>query len=672
MEDYNSFNDRVFKNFLYFFLLASSFAITSVFASNFRNERGTVFGHNYNFVYYFCLCLFVVGTLFLVVILRFFLVKNKTGQVHSGFVLKVEKILISSISIVVLVFAVLFFYVFYKNENTIPFTHGPAFLRQKVPHFLYFVFLLIMSMSFFYVAIQSENSNVVVRKLCVVFFTTVNTALLWAPCFYSDANAYLFHAHAYINSIVNLTYSLPFDDYNLSVYGHYALFYLPLLRLLGHNIYAIPVAICFFGVITYFCIFFVAYKNIQNMFVFLLTCIAISGCQTILQPGGQFLQGNPHRFLFPCIALAFVSFRMHSKSKNFWCNFIIEIIIGMCSFVWNSEMGVVSIGILCAYHIFTSWKNRDALNKLRTFIDYSFILLLLSLVSAYAILALWNITHNGDLESLRRFFYPNLNGFASGLRLKLPNAFGLHFLAIVFSFAAFADLFLSRLFNDNDSGEDDRTVIKAVVAFSCLATMPYFINRPSYSNIYPCWMQFVLLIALYSEYGICKFQSYSQKADSYDMKNLFAMFYELKTVFAVIAFVIISALAIESSCFESALQRRADTEWKTDKLKEAVAWIKKNVPKDSIGMGPGVPELFYTCNMDPKVHILDWSDFWDRRIEFSKSEILKYETAFVNKTLIDYVGIKIDNDSIPEDDEYHIVGEIQLGSDSYCLLRKMH
>ena len=136
----------------------------------------------------------------------------------------------------------------------------------------------------------------------------------------------------------------PYSEHMESLYGHYALLYMPVLRVL-HRFFHVDYLTGIFAVtavITGVSILLFAY--VLNYFakhdvVYYLALFAIGEEYFMLMQGGVFMQVHPHRMIFP-IALAALALLEYKKQKRYH---VLAVILLALSFVWSTEVGIVTM-----------------------------------------------------------------------------------------------------------------------------------------------------------------------------------------------------------------------------------------------------------------------------------------------------------------------------------------
>ena len=71
-----------------------------------------------------------------------------------------------------------------------------------------------------------------IRVLAALLFTAGTSVQFYAPNVFREVQGGLYHSHAYTNSIINACWLIPYSKDMQSLYGHYGILYMPLLKFL--------------------------------------------------------------------------------------------------------------------------------------------------------------------------------------------------------------------------------------------------------------------------------------------------------------------------------------------------------------------------------------------------------------------------------------------------------
>lgn len=565
------------------------------------NENGMIAGLNYNLLIY----VVIMSLTYLLFFLIYFFSKKENIQTKDEGIKK-EKIK-NSYAIILFFLGLSYLYLIYSGENSIYPYSGSTFIRNNPTiHCPYFVFFCILFFCFVFLAKTMVKENRIFRMISVICASLLCALLAYAPNIYLDRSGKLYHADAYVNSIINIANLNPFDNYNSSIYGHYGLIFLPFVKLLGNNYTAIAIAISIFCLIAFFCAFYVCNIWIKNDAVYLATVFSIIGLVTLLYIGGQYFQVNPHRLLFPLITIfiitIFLKYEISLKK-----NFIIEMIVGVFGIIWNIETGLFCLVVICTFHIGCRFRDNQNIKKIIKEIGRGIIFSIMYVILAYLIICFYNfLCGSRNLLSIKQFIYPIGSDTydITGLRLQIPTIFSIYMLQIIiFSYAIFNTFFHSK--NEILSGNKEvrnKDIAQMCIAVSGLCSLTYFMNRAAYSNIAISWIQMVVILGIFGDSGIQNVQRYFNNKDNRQGLSI-------RTGGKLVLLFALFSLSLEGALYiYRAVEIRIESSWDTTSFEIFANEVEENVPKNTIAFGTGVSELYYQLGWDTGIVVTDWPD----------------------------------------------------------------
>ncbi len=562
------------------------------------NESGVFFGHNFNLAAYLggafsTLLLFIALT-----VIPAFLTRHSTAADAPW----MRRILTGIYGIVgaVLLYAV---YRIYTDEMTLfPGDVVASYFWHTVPHKFFYCSVLLLTVLTLWSIRKNQAANRRLRFSLTLLFASINAVLLFAPNFVEDIGGGIQHIDAYTTSITNVMHFVPFGKTSMSIYGHYALLYLPLVKLLGNNYIAIAIAIAIFAFLTYFAVFYAAGIVLRSDWIFFLTITAITGTTTILSRRGQYYQINPHRILFPALILLLIALEEYRFQKRSRSIRILELVLGTLAIIWNLETGLFSVIILSAHGLF------DALREHRLFtkevwieILYRILYCILSFLLAWGFVGIYNLLTGGSFGSILTYIYPIMSGTynVNNLRLPLPGSTALYvFETILFVLTAIV-LFTRRLFGADPSSPRDAVLFSA--ALSGCASIVYFLNRTAFGNMSIQHMQFTLLLGLLADPLFQRNEPLTKR-----LKDASAVFPTVGTAVLYFGLLWLSVEALIT--MPVAASNRAQKTWSMESVNAIIYDIEQTVPKDTFAVGIGVPLLYQQMGWDTRCHLIDALD----------------------------------------------------------------
>lgn len=180
-------------------------------------------------------------------------------------------------------------------------------------------------------------------------------------------NADTYDADAYLTSIYNVHFNIPYTIETTGIYGHYAIFFKIPMMIFGGDIIAISRMVAAVAAITMASFCYAVNNLIKNNYTRILVILA-----ALLEPlyvlPFSYYQSSPNRYLFPAIMMALISYDMKgSKKINVW----IGGAVACLGILWNFESGVVTAAAWFIYLSIKELQNNTSLithNTIRYFL----------------------------------------------------------------------------------------------------------------------------------------------------------------------------------------------------------------------------------------------------------------------------------------------------------------
>lgn len=555
------------------------------------NISGKLYEYNFNNIVYIAL---LILSFLIYIILYSFLKKQITTN-------KISHRIYNTMYFLMFGFSLHFLYNMYCNETkAMPFGHFlvHSFVREHANHFLFSLFMSIVVIGLIIIILLSEKKILgKIRMYYAFFFSSLGAMFAYAPNIFQYDRWELWHMHAYINSIINVMHLIPYSDVNSSIYGHYGLIYYLFVKLFGSNLNAISITIALFTGITYLASFYVINKLVKNDLLFITSTISVLAMSCTYFGAGPYFQGMPHRCLFPMLTIAFITWR-HYNTCSQKLLYLKELLFGVISIVFNLETGVCCVGIIVIYDLLSQWR-KPLKDNLFLFAKSAF-LIVSCIVLAYLFVNFYNITLEGEWNSINTFIYPFASEsyhVFSDLRLPIPPPETPYFLyVVVFSYAAFSSL-KNIIFEKKQQYLD---IEKLIIAISGLSSLFYFINRTAPGNLFISHIQLVILLSVFAD----TFVSINKQIVYNNLSHK-----TLKVLASFLSIFLIGWFAIEGMIsIGNVITYREKGVWDTNSFNKDINDFSNWVPENAVAFGMGVPELYYTLGLNTHIYITDWSD----------------------------------------------------------------
>ena len=524
----------------------------------------------------------------------------------------------------------------YLNETFLyPGTAAPSYLRQMMPHRLYFSMAVGIAAILFLTLRRDGRAPYMPYRLgLLVIFAFLNGGYLYCSNYFLDDGGGVIHIHAVTNTIVNVAQGAPFSNLNCSIYGHFALLCLPFVKLLGNNMHAVILTLCLCGAVSFAAAFYAASKIVKNDIVYLFTVLAVTGTTTILTRKGEYYQINPLRFLFPMLCLAYVSYRAAHREADRRLLAAVKLLLGVCAVIWNLETGLFVLVVLAGDGLFRAMAEEGLFSKRVLYAALrEAVFCIISPLLSYLVCGLYNLSRGGAFGSVRLYIYPYLSGTynVNNLRLAMPTVGNLFFFQIALFTLTIALAFHRFVHLRGGCGEEKTGAftlwtIRFLVSVSGLLQLVYFMNRAAYGNMSIAHINMCILLGSYA----CAALDIEKK----NLKEHLRISAFFGSLMSCIMFFGVVWMAIEGTLYISiAADIRAHSIWEKQTIDAMIADIGATVPEDTYAFGLMVPELYYTLGRDTRCHMTDWSDINDVNSEFALGGLEKEDAVFTSLDL---------------------------------------
>lgn len=517
--------------------------------------------------------------------------------------------------VVPIVALIVWIVLFYMNEtNTEHSLNKEELIRGYFPFPLWIVLMLIGVTFCLFVLHKKQNEKTLktrktMRAVIALLFTVATSVQFYAPNIFQDIQGGTYHSHAYTNSIINACWLIPYSKNMESLYGHYAILYMPILKLL-HRFFHIDyltgifiVSAVLAGISILLFVYILDYFAKDDL-IFYLAMFAIGEEYFMLMQGGVFLQVHPHRMIFP-IALAAFALWEHKTQKK---HSLLAICLTTLSFVWSTEMGIVTMLSFALFRWIQHVMDGEALSIRK-------IVLLVREIAVYVLLPFglsgiiingYNLLAGGDILDFGEFMFPLISdrGYIDNIELPLPDATHARFGAAILFLGAVCIALFQVLFPDEKEENRSLKPFWFLLGIMSLGLMLYYINRPVEGCMFI--IMFLMLILQASILQKCQnvyLEWKESKQSVFAKPNYFPML-SLRVITTFILFV----MAFDSIySMPKAWKTSAETIWKRDELVEFTEYVYEQIPPDAVSFGEGVPELMSMIDRDTHLHTTEWS-----------------------------------------------------------------
>ncbi len=578
---------------------AKSFFVGSIAFILFAAMRDIIPLHNMEFFAAACVVFVCIA------ILSYFILNQKKGNEEplSGKVWSISAIVLLAVWMIL----------FYVNEtNAEHALSGSELIRRSFPFPLWITLMILgTAVCLFVLRREPKEKTLKLRKrirVAVALAFTAGTSIqFYAPNIFRDIQGGTYHSHAYTNSIINACWLIPYSENMESLYGHYGILYMPVLKFL-HKCFRVDyltgifvVSAVIAGISILFFLYVLDYFA-KNDLIFYLGMFAIGEEYFMLMQGGVYLQVHPHRMIFPVLMTALV-LQEHKNKKKYSA---LAVVLLVLSFVWSTEVGIVTMLSFALYRWIQRvmdgepFSLRKALFLLREMAVYA----LLPFAISYLVINGYNLMAGGVVLRFGEFMFPLISdrGYIDKIELELPD--------VTHAWIGTSVLFLGAVcpavFGMFFPGKDERKLrpFYFFLGTMSIALMLYYINRPVEGSMFIVLFPMLIWQAIILQKGQDIYLGWKTEESSvFAVPDRFLLL-SLRAVTAFILFI----MAFDGLySMPKAWKTSSETIWKKDELMEFAQYVYVQIPPDAASFGEGVPELMALIDRDTHMHTTEWS-----------------------------------------------------------------
>lgn len=556
-----------------------------------------------NMAFFVVACAVFVGT----TVLSYFVLSKKKNDSNP----MVEKVW----SILATVALVIWMILFYVNEtNTEQSLDANELIRKYVPFPLWITWMTVGVVVCLFILRKKPKEKMLkirkkIRVVVAVLFAAATSIQFYAPNIFQDIQGGTYHSHAYTNSIINACWLIPYSENMESLYGHYAILYMPILKALHKflhvdyltGIFIVSAVIAGISILLFL---YVLDYFVKQDLIFYLGMLAIGEEYFMLMQGGVYLQVHPHRMIFPILLTALALWEYKTGRKHN----VIAIGCLTLSFVWSTEVGIV---ILLSFALFR-WVQEVmdgevfSLRKGLLLIRELAIYVLLPFALSYMVINGYNLLAGGTVLDFEEFMFPLISdrGYIDNIELQLPDVTHA-WIGSAILFLGIASIVLFRVFFPNKDKEGKKIEpFYFLLGIMSLGLMLYYINRPVEGCMFIVLFLMLIIQAIILQKSQDVYLDWKENKDSVFQETNRFLFLSLRVITTLILFV------MAFDCIYSmpkAFKTSAETIWKRDELMEFAEYVYVQIPPDAVSFGEGVPELMALIDRDTHLHTTEWS-----------------------------------------------------------------
>ncbi len=333
-------------------------------------------------------------------------------------------------------------------------------------------FLIILVTVLILAALKLKSSRVlkVIEIASIVYsMFCVYRGLAHGKMFYGG----VVNSEATLSGIYNAYYGGPISDVSYCIYGHYGLFYIPILKLFGFSHNRIVFLQLLLAISIMMVFIYAIHKMVDNTVLRIPSVIALG------MLWGQFIPAdwndNAIIRMVPGAAIiwfiVFVHDRIHDD-KYIRCVYVAGYAIGTFGIIWNLEFGLVATATWAVFVIYHSVCVRGRRFVL-VFLS-SLTMIIISFILSWVFTGMTNVIMGGEFLSIRTYCIPHFNRtyMVDGLQIPIVRSelvwqFVL-FIGLIGVSVGFKDLFFQKI----RPVEKNRNAVIACVSINMMGGPP--------------------------------------------------------------------------------------------------------------------------------------------------------------------------------------------------------
>jgi len=502
-----------------------------------------------------------------------------------------------------------------------------------------------------------------ISKYFVLFVYMICTLFtfwgLFIPNFFRDD---VYHGLAVVEQIYNIYDHVPFTYTTTGIYGHYGLFFLPIMKLFGNDLYVIVGVLAVVGVIAFISVLYVIHNLMPCNWLRILTACALVMNDAVLRTDNHW-QTQPLRVVFPGLLMAYAVYTsvhsVESRKRRMGGGWL----IGVLATLWNTEVGIFCLVAYSVYEIAFTWQKNSVLSK-NSLIGYvlAVVFVLSGVLTSVAIVNIYNLAYGGSLI-FRTFFFPLLEKSYMDGTLRYDMLWGNHawlYVLVLFLLVLCYGVFHTSLFKNKDSCDSSCKMAPVAILIACLGlfNLTYYVNRAAYTNLMICYPMAICA----NSFLISNFWPVWQRKMDYTSFNII-----FKKSISIICMSVILACSLHILYAPVVFNQRQEKGWyQLQSLKNETMQIAEIIPAETYGIGGGVSILYHILGWENYGHFRDVPDLrvgGNAALEAMIQETLQHDSFLCN---IDRFSGGLIDEILKKAPEYHLetivtVQDLQFG-----------
>ncbi len=427
--------------------------------------------------------------------------------------------------------------------------------------------------------------------LVLVWYKSVETSNVFSHIEFYGTLYNTIHSSAYIDQIYAVFYSVPFTGGQADQYGHYGLFFVPIIRIIGPNMHNIAKIIGLVAASTAALFMYAAYSSLSGKTSKIICYFLLFFSGAIPAVYNVYWQTYPHRLVVPAIIMAYVVFLGSKRIKLF--HYFLGCCLCIVGLIWSNDSGLVALFCWTAF-VFSSFIKQKGIAFRNIVLDFLICLVILcaSVGIAWGVVNIYNHAIAGSFLSIFEYFGLNNMNYLVGLEEKLE-FWDMHYIFKIIIFLYCLARSSSEIIIYKSNEKEDYLEFTASIMALGLST--YYIHNTYAGN--ETTNPFYIMC-------LCSITSRCEKINIPRTKETIKTFIGNTgkiASFSIAAFAIIlmSLMGIRYIYFakDMTLKYYSDV-YDYSKFTESVEEIEKTINYDTAGVGIGTSALFFEMGRD--------------------------------------------------------------------------
>lgn len=446
----------------------------------------------------------------------------------------------------------------------------------------------------------TENNNRIFFYLFVLAISAIYAFTLYTPnCFSSYANVH--HSDAYFNSVYNTMMGVPRSYINAGIYGYYAIFLAPLVKVAGGTLESFYIVVGIIGAISFAMMAYSLDVVIKN------SLIKIMGTFALVIPAmtlhwGIYPQLYPHRTIFPAIIIAYMV-TIYKKDRIGWGSRALGYVIVTLSVVWNFETGVACVFAWLAFEAYEAVVD-NSFKEFRLYrtIVIKILLSVLSFLGALVFVNIITLLMGGTFINLNDFLFPFLNSYymEDCLIIPLPKTITAWVLIVSLFFVMIAHGILKSSLSAARSEKKKKDKLYFSFGVLGLVHIIYYINRAAYGNLTIIHFVMILILCIVADWSLNNYRDLGRSMCANAILRSLS-YVTICTLFFICVGGVCNYYPTEG--YKNMNAYRDNTQ-----VEAFVEVIRDSIPENTRAIGNGVSALYSYLGWDTYYYVIDFSD----------------------------------------------------------------